>query len=197
MRKKITSELRASGELMLHIAKEQIDSVIGAAELARKTMKSGGTVFIFGNGGSASQAQHIAAELVNRLRKTRRPLPAIALTTDSSILTSIANDTSFQNVFSRQIEALGRKGDLAWAISTSGRSRNVIKALETAKSLKLSTLGFAGKSGGRMTGITDRLITVPSSSTARVQEAHLTMAHIICELIEEDILAEESAKPRT
>ncbi len=145
---------------------------------------------LFGNGGSAADAQHIAAEFVNRLRKTRKerpPLAALALTTDSSVLTSISNDSGFSNIFSRQIEALGKKGDLAWGISTSGNSTNLIEAIKTARDMGITTMGFTGGGGGMMGTLVDHHFTVESSDTTRIQEVQITLAHVICELIEEEL----------
>ncbi len=185
MKEQIILKLRESAELKLKLAKESIREIEEAADMVYKTLKAGGKILIFGNGGSAADAQHIAAEFVNRYQKDRRALPAIALTTDSSVITSIANDSSFDNVFSRQIEALGRKGDIAWGISTSGRSVNVVKALELAKSLGLKTLGFTGGDGGKVKKVADLCLVIPTVSTPRIQELHITVAHIICELVEE------------
>ncbi|MGQ0792505.1 MAG: D-sedoheptulose 7-phosphate isomerase [Deltaproteobacteria bacterium] len=181
----IISKLRESAEIKLKLAKESLQEIADAAELIQKCLRAGGKVLIFGNGGSASDSQHIAAELVNRYQKERKALAALALTTDASILTSISNDSGFENVFSRQIEALGKKGDVAWGISTSGRSPNVVKALEAAKQGGMKTLALTGGDGGKLKKIADLSIIIPSSSTARIQEAHITIAHILCEIIEE------------
>ena len=142
-------------------------------------------ILIFGNGGSAADAQHLAAELVNRFKKERAPMPAIALTTDTSILTAIANDYDFSEVFSKQILALGKKGDIALGISTSGKSSNVIEALKVAKKLGLYTVGLSGGNGGLMRDFCDYLILVPSRETPRIQEGHLLFLHIFSELLEE------------
>jgi len=185
MKELIISILRESADLKLRFAKESISDVSDAAAILQKSIKSGGKVLIFGNGGSAADSQHIAAELVNKYKQKRRALPALALTTDSSILTSIANDGSFDDVFSRQIEALGKKGDVALGITTGGKSGNVIKALKTAKSMDLRTIAFTGPDTSKIRRITDCRISVPSTSTPRIQELHITIAHIICELLEE------------
>lgn len=191
MKEVIIASLRESAELKLRIAKEQLGEIAEATRLVQKAIRGGGKILIFGNGGSAADAQHITAELVNRFKRTRRAIPAIALTTDTSLLTAISNDTSFSNVFSRQIEALGRPKDLAWGISTSGKSKNVIRALEVAKSMGLYTLVFTSRSGARISSVADCVIGVPSRSTPRIQEAHITIAHIICDLIEQCICEEE------
>jgi len=185
MKEFIISRLRESAELKLLFAKQATKEVIKAVNIIEKSLKSSGKILIFGNGGSAADAQHIAAEFVNRYLKERNALPAIALTTDTSILTSIGNDSSFENIFSRQIEALGKKGDVAWGLSTSGRSKNIVKALSIAKSIGLKTIGFTGSDGGEIKKLVDCNINVPSMSTPRIQELHITIGHIICELIED------------
>ena len=185
MKEFIISRLRESADLKLLFSKQATKEVIKAVNIIEKSLKSSGKILIFGNGGSAADAQHIAAEFVNRYLKERNALPAIALTTDTSILTSIGNDNSFENIFSRQIEALGKKGDVAWGLSTSGRSRNVERALRVAKSFGLKTIGFTGGDGGEIKKIVDCNINVPSMSTPRIQELHITIGHIICELIED------------
>ena len=154
----------------------------GARRIASRISK-GQKILIFGNGGSAADAQHIAAEFVNRFMIERPPLAAVALTTDTSILTSIGNDYHFDNIFSKQIQALGKAGDIAWGISTSGNSTNVLKGLQMARSLNMYTIGLTGY-GGDMASHVDLALTVPSDNTARVQESHLVLAHILCELVE-------------
>lgn len=143
----------------------------------------------FGNGGSAADSQHIAAELVNRLGEDRPPITAISLTTDTSILTSVANDYSFDELFERQLRALGRRGDTALAISTSGNSPNVLRAVEAARQLGISTIGLTGKDGGKLAGLVDIPLIVESDSTQRIQETHITIGHIICELIEQALFS--------
>jgi D-sedoheptulose 7-phosphate isomerase len=147
-------------------------------------LRSGRKILLFGNGGSAADAQHLAAELVNRYRRARPALAALALTTDTSILTAIANDASFEEVFSRQIEALGEPGDVAIAISTSGRSPNVVRAVETARRLGLRTIGLLGRDGGLVAPLVDVPLIVPAEETPRIQEVHITLGHILCDLIE-------------
>jgi len=161
------------------------DAVARAADLLIETIRAGGKILIFGNGGSAADAQHIAAELVNRLNYDRPPIAAIALTTDTSILTSVANDASFADLFERQVRALGRAGDAVIAISTSGHSPNVLKAVEAARQLDIKIIALAGRNGGRLATIADVALVVESESTQRVQETHITIAHILCELIED------------
>lgn len=156
-------------------------------EILIRSISNGGTVFFAGNGGSAADSQHLAAELVGRFKKDRRALRSIALTTDSSILTCVANDFGYDQIFSRQLEALARPGDVFIGISTSGRSPNILRAFEMAKSLNLSTIGFFGNDGGLAQGLVDCALVVPSSSTARIQEAHILIGHILCELIEQEL----------
>jgi len=148
------------------------------------SLKAGNKVLAFGNGGSAADSQHFVAELVNRFRFDRPALPAIALTTDSSILTSIANDSDYESVFSRQVEALGASGDVALAISTSGGSPNVLKAVEVARVRGLRTLGLAGRDGGKLAKLVDLCLTVPHRETARIQEVHGLLIHVFCEMID-------------
>ena len=166
------------------------DKVARAAEVIINSIQSGGKVLIFGNGGSAADAQHIAAELVNRLNYDRPPIAAIALTTDTSILTSVGNDASFENLFARQVRALGRAGDVALAISTSGNSPNVLRAVEAANELGIRTIAFAGRDGGKLACATDLALIVESSATQRIQETHITIAHILCELVEDALYGE-------
>ncbi|MFZ0132513.1 MAG: D-sedoheptulose 7-phosphate isomerase [Desulfobacterales bacterium] len=163
--------------------KENLGRLEAGGHCLAECLTAGGRVLIFGNGGSAADAQHIAAEFVNRFGIERPPLAAIALTTDTSILTSIANDYCFEDIFSKQVRALGRKGDVAWGISTSGNSANVLKAIAAAGERKMATIGMTGR-GGRLAAMTDVALTVDSDSTARIQETHLIMAHILCELVE-------------
>ena len=188
MKEQVISSLRESADVKLQMAKESLDEIVQAAEIIQKALKSGKKIFLFGNGGSAADAQHIAAEFINRFVAERKALAAIALTTDSSTLTSIANDSSFNDIFSRQIEALGNKGDIAWGITTSGKSANVLKALEVAKEKELKTIALCGGSTNKLKKLADLIISVPSTSTQRIQEAHITVAHIICELVEKSII---------
>lgn len=197
MKEQIISTLRESADLKLRFAKESISEIEEAISMIQKTLKAGGKVLIFGNGGSAADAQHIASELVNRYSKKRNALAAVALSTDSSILTSIANDSSFDEIFSRQIEALGKKGDIAWGITTSGKSVNVINALKTAKSMDLKTIAFSGEDVSKLEKTADCCVQVQSKSTARIQELQITLAHIICEQIEEAFVSgKRSSKKR-
>jgi D-sedoheptulose 7-phosphate isomerase len=152
--------------------------------LAARTLQVGGKILFCGNGGSASDSQHLAAELTGRFIKDRKPLGAIALTTDTSALTSIANDYAFDDVFARQVMALGRAGDLLVGISTSGNSKNVIRAVEEAKALGMTSVGLLGRDGGQLRALCDLAIVVPSEATARIQESHILIGHTLCGLIE-------------
>ena len=164
-----------------------IDAVVGAARAIGKALAAGGTVFAFGNGGSAADAQHFTAELIGRFERERHALAAHALTTDTSALTAIGNDYGYQYVFSRQIEALGRKGDVAFGISTSGGSPNVERGFAVAKARGLVTIALTGRDGGRIGAAADIHINVAEQSTARVQEVHRTVLHAMCSLIERNL----------
>ncbi|MBN1366199.1 MAG: D-sedoheptulose 7-phosphate isomerase [Syntrophaceae bacterium] len=163
---------------------ENLGNLVNVIEAITATLKAGNKILLFGNGGSAADAQHLAAEFVNRFNIERPPLPAIALTTDTSIITSIGNDYDFSEIFSKQIRAIGQPGDIAWGISTSGNSTNVLKGLEMAKKMELITVAFTGKEGGDIAKVVDYSINVSSNSTARIQEAHITAGHVICELVD-------------
>jgi D-sedoheptulose 7-phosphate isomerase len=164
-----------------------LESVARAAESIRSAMAAGRKVLAFGNGGSAGDAQHLVAELVGRFEVERQGLPAVALSSDSSVLTAVANDYGYEHVFRRQIDALGFQGDVAFGISTSGQSKNVELALDTAKARGLVTIAMTGRSGGAMGRNADIHINVPESSTARIQEVHRTILHAMCLLIERDL----------
>jgi D-sedoheptulose 7-phosphate isomerase len=179
--------LRDSAALLEQSARRSVEGVVAAAETLKRTFAAGGQLLVFGNGGSALDAQHFAAELVGRFSRERRALAAIALTTDTSIITSVANDYSYDKVFTRQIEALGRRGDVAWGISTSGTSRNVLDALRFAKSRGLSTIALTGRDGGTIGPVADLHLNVPHQVTARIQEVHRTLIHAVCELVEREV----------
>ena len=158
--------------------------VAAIARLWVRSLAAGGKILLFGNGGSAADAQHIAGELVSRFLRERQALAALALTTDTSILTAIGNDYGFERVFARQIEALGRPGDVAVGISTSGRSPNVVAAIDVARSRGMATVALTGEGGGDLLGRVDVCFRVPSTSTPRIQEMHIAAGHVICELVE-------------
>jgi D-sedoheptulose 7-phosphate isomerase len=166
---------------------ENLPQLISIIKLIADALENGNKLLLFGNGGSAAQAQHLAAEFVNRFLMDRPPLPAIALSTDSSILTSIGNDYSFSEVFSKQIVALGREGDIAIGISTSGNSANVIRAIEAAKEMGLETVALTGNDGGDLAKVANHSLIVPSISTPCIQEVHMTVVHILCEMVEAQI----------
>ena len=170
--------------------KQSADDIIRVAGWIQASLEQGGTLLLFGNGGSAADAQHLAAEFVNRFLINRRPLAALALTTDSSILTAVANDFSYEMIFSKQIEALGKPEDLALGISTSGNSPNVIKGIEAARVIGMKTVGLTGgtlQPGGKLTGLCDLVLNVPSDFTPHIQESHLWVEHILCEIIEKQM----------
>lgn len=179
--------IRQSVDESIAVKKEffsrNIEKIEDCATIITSAFKAGKKILLFGNGGSAADCQHIAAEFVNRLRMERRPLPAIALTTDTSVITSIGNDYSFDDIFLKQVQALGNKGDIAIGISTSGNSPNVIKALEEAKRIGLLLIGFSGNKG-RLKEMSDFAFCVDSDITTRIQEVHILLAHILCDLTE-------------
>jgi len=185
MRDRIKDILLESIQVKEEILRTQIGQILEIAELIIECLKKNGKVILFGNGGSASDSQHIAAELVGRFKKDRTGLAAIALTTNTSILTSLANDYGYEIVFARQIEALGQKNDVAIGISTSGKAKNVAAGIKQAKKIGIKTVALTGGDGGDLAKMADTSLVVPSSVTARIQEAHITIGHIICELVEQ------------
>jgi len=184
MKKTIEQIFAESIEVKQGTLKKNLSEIIGTVEAIIAAFRSGHKLFFCGNGGSAADCQHIAAEFVGRFQKERKAWPAIALTTDSSALTALGNDYSFDIVFSRQLQALGQKGDVLIAISTSGNSKNVLEALKQAKSMGITTVGVTGGSGGQLAALCDIPIVAASSKTARIQESHLVIFHAICELVE-------------
>jgi len=194
MKKSIAALFAASLSAQQQFLHEYGDALIGAIEEIVRALKAGGKILLFGNGGSAADAQHIAAEFVNRYLLERPPLPAIALTTDTSALTAIANDYGVAELFAKQIRALGRAGDVAIALSTSGNSANVLRALEVCRELRIRTIGLTGGSGGVMATMVDHLLCVSATSvTPRIQEAHILITHVICELVELVLFGAESS----
>lgn len=180
----IKSEFNATADLLHQMASEPVEAILAAAGLLIDCLTSGHKVLVFGNGGSAADAQHFAAELAGRYRRERRALPAIALTTDTSLLTAISNDYSFTQVFARQVEALLQPGDVVVGISTSGRSANVIAGLETARELGGHGLALTGANRHPLANVAEQVIAVPSEDTPRIQEAHTLIIHILCDLVE-------------
>jgi D-sedoheptulose 7-phosphate isomerase len=164
-------------------------------EAATDCIESGGKIFFFGNGGSAADAQHLATELSARYKKDRKAIAALSLATDTSALTAIGNDYGYDRVFSRQIEALGRKGDMAVGITTSGNSANVLKALELCREMGITTVGFTGQSGGKAAALCDILLNVPSTTTARIQEMHITLGQMLCGALEINLGYIEQEEP--
>ncbi|MBW2554062.1 MAG: SIS domain-containing protein [Deltaproteobacteria bacterium] len=190
----IIERFKESADLKTSFARKNCEKIIEVVHLISESLKSGNKIMLFGNGGSAADAQHIAAEFVNRLQKSKRdrpPLAALALTTDTSILSSISNDSDFSNVFSRQIRALGKKGDIAWGISTSGNSPNMLKAIKIAHDMGIKTLGLTGKGGGEMGTLVNYHLNVESNDIPRIQEVQITLSHIICELVEQELLFQD------
>ncbi len=181
------NSLKAHLELIEKVLASEIPNIEKCAELIYETLEKGGKILICGNGGSAADAQHIAAEFVGRYETERKALAAIALTTDTSALTALANDYGFERVFSRQVEALARKGDLLIAISTSGNSPNVNSAVMAARQIGCKTLGMTGAKGKKLASLCDECILIPAERTARIQETHITIAHIWCEIVDEKL----------
>lgn len=184
MRQQIIAQLEESAAVKQQTVASAIDSIESAAKMLIDCYRAGGKVLLCGNGGSAADAQHLAAELISRLRLERPAIPALALTTNTSLLTAIGNDYKYDLVFVRQVEAFGRPGDVLIAISTSGESENVIKAVEFARVEGIQSLALTGNKGGRLAGKVDLAIKVPSDNVQRIQECHITIGHILCELIE-------------
>ena len=169
------------------MAKELVEGIAEASQWVMEAFRSGGKVLLFGNGGSAADAQHIATELVCRFKKERKALPALALSTNSSLVTAQANDKGFETIFSRQIGTWAKKGDIAIAISTSGNSPNILEGAKRAKEKGIKTIGFIGQGGGKLKGLVDLPLIVPSDNVPRIQETHITIGHIICHLVEEEL----------
>lgn len=187
MRDCIKDRIFDSIQVKEQIMHSQIGTIISIAETLIDALKKNGKLIVFGNGGSAGDSQHIAAELVGRFQMERKGLPAISLTTNTSTLTAIANDYGYEAVFSRQVEALAQKNDVVMGISTSGKAKNVNAAIRQAKKMGIKTVALTGADGGELSKIADVALVVPSSVTARIQEAHITIGHILCELVEQAI----------
>jgi D-sedoheptulose 7-phosphate isomerase len=185
MRDRIRDILLESIQVKEELVRNNIGQIKEIADIIIDSLKKGGKLILFGNGGSASDSQHIAAELVGRFKKDRGSLAAIALTTNTSVLTSLANDYGYEVVFSKQIEALGQKNDVCVGISTSGKAKNVACGIKQAKKMGLKTIALTGGDGGELAKLADMSLIVPSTVTARIQEAHIAIGHVICELIEE------------
>ena len=187
IRREITKRLEESAQVKRAIAESNISEIEHIVNLIITAYKTGGKVVLFGNGGSAADAQHLAGELVGKFMLERQALPAIALTTNTSTLTAMANDRGYETVFSRQVEALVNEKDVVIGISTSGNSPNVIEAMKAAKIKGAKTIGLTGSNGGKLAEVADLVLTVPSDSTPRIQEAHITIGHVVCELVEREL----------
>jgi len=180
----IVRTFKESARLKDVFINENLGKIVSVINAVIDALNAGNKVLFFGNGGSAADAQHLAAEFVNRFVIERPPLPAIALTTDTSIITSIANDYDYAEIFSKQIRAIGHAGDVAWGMSTSGKSPNIIRAMEMAKKMEITTIALTGKDGGDVARMVDYSLIVPSTNTPRIQEVHITVGHVICEMID-------------
>ena len=187
----IKQRLTASADIKLAICNDEkmVDQINGIAQVIINAFKNGNSVYFCGNGGSAADAQHLAAEFSGRFYLDRQPLPSEALHCNSSFMTAVGNDYGYENVYARLVQAIGKAGDILIAISTSGNSPNILKALTVAQTKGMITVGLAGKTGGKMAGEIDHLIKIPSSDTPRIQEAHITVGHIICEIVEATLFA--------
>ncbi len=194
MQARVWDIFRDSAAVKLRFVEEHAARIADLARRMADVLRNGGKLLFAGNGGSAADAQHLAAEFVNRFQRDRRAFAAIALTTDTSILTSIGNDSGYEHVFSRQIEALGRPGDLLVAISTSGNSPSILSAVAAARQAGMGTVALTGGSGGRLAAAADQAFIVPSATTARIQETHITLGHAICALVEDLVAESGSAK---
>jgi len=181
-----------SATVKQQFARDHADRIAQVAALMVTAFREGRKVLLFGNGGSATDAAHIAAEFVGRYKRERKPLPAIALATDIAAITCIANDYGFDELFARQVRAHGQKGDIAIAISTSGNSPNVLKGVAAARECGMITVAWTGGTGGKLAGLVDHPFVVPSTVTARIQESHITLGHVLCELVEETLLGTAS-----
>ena len=184
MKEEILQAFKDNAEVNSRFIRNHADKLIQVVKVLVAAFKGGHKVLLFGNGGSAADAQHLAAEFVNRFLIERPPLPAIALTTDTSILTSISNDYGYAETFVKQVKALGREGDVAIGISTSGTAANVVKAVKMAKDMGLKTVGLTGGDGGDLAKIVDFALVVDSSATPRIQETHITIGHVLCEMVD-------------
>jgi D-sedoheptulose 7-phosphate isomerase len=185
MKDKILNAFADSAEVKKRFVEDNVDTIIEVSRLLAEAFNRGNKLLLFGNGGSSTDASHIAAEFVNRFKRERPAFPAIALNTDMAVVTSIANDYDYSDIFARQVKAFAQEGDVAIAISTSGTSPNVIKAVEAAKRRKVVTVAFTGARGDRLASICDHVFAVPSEDTPRIQETHITLGHVLCQMVEE------------
>jgi D-sedoheptulose 7-phosphate isomerase len=184
MKEEMAQAFRESADTQMRFIRQNAEALTLAVQTVVEAFKAGNKILLFGNGGSAADAQHIAAEFVNRFLIERPPLPAIALTTDTSVLTSISNDYGYADSFAKQVKALGKEGDVAIGISTSGAAANVIKAIRAAKEMGLKTVGLAGRDGGELAKVVDIALVVDSQIVPRIQEVHITIGHVLCEMVD-------------
>ena len=187
MKESIVQAFEESARIKVKFARENADKIVEVVQLIAQAFREGRKVILFGNGGSAMDASHIAAEFMNRFLIERPPLPAVALNSDTALLTCISNDYDFSQVFSKQLSALGHEGDVVIGISTSGNSPNVVKGLEVAKKNGMKTVALTGGTGGKMAGLADYAFIIPTKVTPRIQEAHITLGHAICQLVDEEL----------
>lgn len=192
----IRGHLDRSADVKRSVAEQCVEEIGQAARLMTDSLRAGGKILLCGNGGSAADCQHIAAEFTNVLLKEspRAPIAAISLTTDTSFITANANDFGFEEIFARQVQALGRPGDVLLGISTSGNSANVVRAISTARDKEMRTVAFTGASGGKLLGLAEVIIRVPSEVTSHIQEAHITIGHIVCGLVEDALFGAENRR---
>jgi len=187
MRQEIESSLNESIRVKDELLSSSVESIIQIANILVESFKAGRSLYLMGNGGSAADAQHISGELVGRFKMNRKPLPALALTTDTSVLTAIANDFGYDHCFERQVDAFVKEGDVVIGLSTSGNSESIISACQVAKGKGARTIAFTGEGGGRLKEHVDVCLEIPSTDTARIQECHITIGHILCSIIEKEI----------
>ncbi len=187
MKNEIEESLTESIKLRTELLSDSVETIIQIANISVDAFKSGHSLYLMGNGGSAADAQHISGELVGRFKKDRKPLPAFALTTNTSVLTAIANDYGYEHCFEKQVEAFVKDGDLVFGLSTSGNSTSIINAIVSAGERGAKTIAFTGKDGGRLKEYADVCLIIPSSDTARIQECHITIGHILCSIIEKEL----------
>ncbi len=192
MKETVLSAFADSARVKEQFARDHADRIVQVARLIATAFREGNKILLFGNGGSATDAAHIAAEFVGRYKRERPPLPAIALATDIAAITCIANDYGYDELFARQVRAHGQKGDIAIAISTSGKSPNVLNGAAAARDCGLTTIAWTGATGGKLVALVDFPFLVPSTVTARIQESHITLGHVLCELVEEQFLGKAS-----
>lgn len=185
LQKKVLDLFTNSIEVKGEFIKTHCEKIVQAVQITALALKNGNKLLFFGNGGSACDASHLAAEFVNRFKIERPGLPALALATDMAVVTSISNDYEYAEIFSRQVRTLGQSGDIAFAITTSGNSTNVVRGVQAAKEKGIRTIGFTGGTGGKLVPLVDMAFIVPSKNTARIQETHITLGHVICELVDE------------